>query len=105
MLLVLVTIPLRFQPPHAWKDPSPHTTQFVTVEKDVRLEVLGTVTLHVQIRADGIPAKISTSQGLPCGLTDKAIESVEHWRFKPATGPNGEPVAVEQTVEVTFRLY
>ena len=27
------------------------------------------------------------------------------WKFKPATGPNGEPVEVEQTVEVTFQLY
>ena len=66
---------------------------------------IGTATLRVQIRADGIPAKISTVQGLPCGLTDKVFEAVEHWRFKPATGPNGEPVAVEQTVEVTFRMY
>jgi TonB family protein len=71
----------------------------------ISAKFMGTLTLQVQIRADGIPAKISTSQGLPCGLTDNAIEAVEHWRFKPATGPNGEPVAVEQTVQVTFRLY
>ena len=74
-------------------------------DEAVIAKFMGTVTLEVQIRADGIPAKISTSQGLPCGLTDKAIESVEHWRFKPAIGPDGEPVAVEQTVEVTFRMY
>lgn len=66
---------------------------------------MGTATLRVQIRADGIPAKISIVQGLPCGLTDSAVEGVKHWRFKPATGPNGEPVEVEQTVEVTFQLY
>jgi len=65
----------------------------------------GTVDLRVLIRADGIPAKISLVRGIPCGLTEKAIETVEHWRFKPATGPDGEPEAVEQTVEVTFRLY
>ena len=28
------------QQPAPWRDPSPHTTQFVTVDKDVRLEVL-----------------------------------------------------------------
>jgi len=40
MLLVAVVVPLHAQQPPAWKDPSPHTTRFVTVGKDVRLEVL-----------------------------------------------------------------
>jgi non-heme chloroperoxidase len=40
MLLVLFTVPFQSQQPPAWKDPSPHTTQFVTVDKNVRLEVL-----------------------------------------------------------------
>ncbi len=40
MLLVSVVVPLHAQQPAAWKDPSPHTTQFVTVDKNVRLEVL-----------------------------------------------------------------
>src|SRR5262245_16093478 len=29
-----------FQPSTPWQDPSPHTTQFLTVDTDVRLEVL-----------------------------------------------------------------
>jgi non-heme chloroperoxidase len=40
MLLVLFTVPLQSQQSPAWKDPSPHITQFVTVDKNVRLEVL-----------------------------------------------------------------
>jgi pimeloyl-ACP methyl ester carboxylesterase len=40
MLLVSVIVPLPAQQPPAWKDPSPHITQFVTVDKNVRLEVL-----------------------------------------------------------------
>jgi len=40
MLLVSVTVPLHAQQPPVWKDPSPHTTQFVTVDNRVRLEVL-----------------------------------------------------------------
>jgi non-heme chloroperoxidase len=40
MLLVLLIVPLHSQQPPAWKDPSPHITQFVTVDKNVRLEVL-----------------------------------------------------------------
>src|SRR6266576_2836339 len=39
MLLVSLMVPLHAQLP-AWKDPSPHITQFVTVDKNVRLEVL-----------------------------------------------------------------
>jgi pimeloyl-ACP methyl ester carboxylesterase len=40
LLLALLALPLHSQSPATWKDPSPHTTQFVTVEKGVRLEVL-----------------------------------------------------------------
>jgi pimeloyl-ACP methyl ester carboxylesterase len=40
MLLVSLALPLQPQQPPAWKDASPHTTQFVTVDKDVALEVL-----------------------------------------------------------------
>jgi len=40
MLLVSLMVPLHAQLPPAWKDPSPHITQFVTVDKNVRLEVL-----------------------------------------------------------------
>jgi pimeloyl-ACP methyl ester carboxylesterase len=40
MLLVLLIVPLHSQQLPAWKDPSPHITQFVTVENGVPLEVL-----------------------------------------------------------------
>jgi len=40
MLLVSLMVPLHSQQPPPWKDPSPHITQFVTVDKNVRLEVL-----------------------------------------------------------------
>ncbi len=40
MLLISFMVPLHSQQPPAWKDPSPHITQFVTVDKNVRLEVL-----------------------------------------------------------------
>jgi len=39
MLLLYLAVPIHAQKP-VWKDPSPHTTRFVTVEKGVRLEVL-----------------------------------------------------------------
>src|SRR6266478_6781622 len=40
MLLASLMVPLHAQQPPALKDPSPHTTRFVTVDKEVRLEVL-----------------------------------------------------------------
>ncbi len=38
------------------------------------------------------------------GLEEKAVEAVKQWRFKPALGPSGKPVAVVVPIEVTFRL-
>jgi periplasmic protein TonB len=38
------------------------------------------------------------------GLDEKAIAAVREWRFQPAT-LNGQPVAVQINVEVSFRLY
>lgn len=40
ILLVSLMVPLYAQQLPRWKDPSPHTTRFVIVEKGVRLEVL-----------------------------------------------------------------
>lgn len=40
ILLTLLVTPVHSQSTSAWKDPSPHITRFVTVDKDVRLEVL-----------------------------------------------------------------
>jgi non-heme chloroperoxidase len=39
-LLAFLSVPLHPQSLAVWKDTSPHTTRFVTVDKDVRLEVL-----------------------------------------------------------------
>jgi protein TonB len=38
------------------------------------------------------------------GLDEKAIEAVNHWRFRPAT-LNGQPVAARIAVQVDFHLY
>ena len=40
VLLAFLAVPIHSQSLAVWKDPSPHTTRFVTVDKDVRLEVL-----------------------------------------------------------------
>ena len=40
IVLIALIVPLHAQQLPQWRDPSPHTTRFVTVEKNVRLEVL-----------------------------------------------------------------
>jgi TonB family protein len=46
--------------------------------------------------------RIARSVGL--GLDQKAIDAVRRWRFEPAM-KGGRPVAVQVSVEVSFRLY
>jgi periplasmic protein TonB len=65
----------------------------------------GTVVLQVTITTDGRAINISVVKGPGLGLEEKAIEAVKGWKFKPAVGPGGKPVATIVPIEVTFRLY
>jgi TonB family protein len=71
----------------------------------VKAKAQGTVTLQVVIGAEGSADRISIARSLPCGLDQQAIDAVKSWRFKPATNSEGKPVAVLQTIEVTFHVY
>jgi len=64
----------------------------------------GIVVLQVIIQADGHATNIQVVKGAGLGLDEKAIEAVRTWRFKPAVGPNGTPVATITPIEVNFRL-
>jgi TonB family protein len=63
----------------------------------------GVVVLSIEIDANGIPRNIKVVRPLGLGLDEKAIEAVQHWRFRPALR-GGKPVAVSANVEVAFRL-
>jgi TonB family protein len=71
----------------------------------IAAKVQGQITLNVQVSAEGRALDISLLRGLPCGLNDEAIETVRRWKFRPATGPDGQPADVTVTVQVSFRLY
>lgn len=60
--------------------------------------------LQCIITADGRATNLSVVKSPGLGLDAKAVEAVRNWRFRPAIGPNGKPVNVLQTIEVTFRL-
>jgi TonB family protein len=64
----------------------------------------GTVTLQAVITPDGRGIQIQVVKGLGLGLDEEAVEAVKGWRFKPAYGPDGKPVATITEIEVTFRL-
>jgi TonB family protein len=64
----------------------------------------GTCVLAMIVGPDGKPHDIRVQRGLGMGLDQKAIEAVQQWRFQPAT-KDGQPVAVQISVEVSFKLY
>jgi periplasmic protein TonB len=64
----------------------------------------GIVVLQVIIQPDGHATNIQVVKGAGLGLDEKAVEAVRTWRFKPAIGPNGTPVATITPIEVNFRL-
>ncbi len=64
----------------------------------------GTVVLQAIIQADGSITGIQTVKSPRVDLTEEAIATVRKWRFKPAMGPAGKPVAVIVPIELIFRL-
>jgi TonB family protein len=68
-----------------------------------RDKIQGVVILGVVIDTDGLAKDIQVKKHLDIGLDQKAVEAVTQWRFQPAT-KSGEPVPVQATIEVNFRL-
>jgi TonB family protein len=64
----------------------------------------GIVLLNIIVTPDGRATNIRVVKGLGLGLDEKAMEKVRGWRFKPAVGPGGKPVATVIDVEVIFRI-
>jgi TonB family protein len=69
--------------------------------RDAKLE--GKVVLKVVITKKGEPTGITVLQSLEPGLDANAVDAVSQWLFEPGTR-KGEPVAVQATIEVNFRL-
>ena len=73
-------------------------------EEARKAKYMGVVVLQVVVTADGRATQIEVVKGPGLGLEEKAVDAVKQWRFKPALGPNGKPVATLVTIEVNFRL-
>lgn len=64
----------------------------------------GSVILRVIVSPTGQVANAVVVRGAGHGLDQKALEAVQGWRFTPAVGPDGKPVACMVNIEVTFRI-
>lgn len=84
--------------PHILKSVEP-----VYPDEARRARAEGTVVLSVVVDASGHATEIKIIRPLGLGLDEKAVEAVKKWKFQPAMR-NGEPVPVQVTIEVNFRL-
>jgi periplasmic protein TonB len=85
--------------PQAISTPDPEYT-----EEARNAKTQGTCVLWLIVDQQGHPRDIRIVRGLGHGLDARAIEAVKQWRFQPAT-KDGQPVNVQISVEVAFRLF
>lgn len=65
--------------------------------------ISGVVRLRMLLNADGSIGDIEVIQGLPFGLTEKAIDAAKQLKFVPAT-KDGKPVSRKVVFEYNFNL-
>ncbi len=70
-----------------------------------RANFRGPVTLLATIDTKGRASNISVVKHAGFGLDDRAVNALKSWRFKPAKGVDGHPIAVQVPIEITFRVY
>jgi TonB family protein len=63
----------------------------------------GTVVVEGTVKPDGTLEVLRIVQGLDYGLTEKALEALKQWKFRPLVR-NGQVVPVSMNVEVNFNL-
>jgi TonB family protein len=79
--------------------PSPDYTDLARTAK-----YRGTVELSLVVTKDGAVNSIVVLKGAPFSLTQKAIDAVQKWKFKPAK-LRGQSVPVRVPVDIEFQLY
>lgn len=71
----------------------------------MRARIQGAVWMKAIVLPNGTVGDVvvETSLDREHGLDDQAVQALKQWTFEPGT-KDGEPVAVEVTVEMTFTL-
>jgi TonB family protein len=64
--------------------------------------IRGAVVFQAVIQPGGYATDIKLVKGLGFGLDEIALASLKSWRFKPATGPGGQPVPTIIPIAVSF---
>lgn len=70
-----------------------------------KAKYVGVVQAQAVVTVDGrvTEPKVLKSPGM--GLDETVVETLRTWRCKPATGPDGHPVATLVPIEISFRTY
>jgi TonB family protein len=79
--------------------PSPDYTDLARTAK-----YRGMVELSLIVTKDGAVNSVFVLKGAPFALTQKAIDAVQKWKFKPAKA-HGQSVPVRVPVDIEFQLY
>jgi TonB family protein len=79
--------------------PSPDYTELARTAK-----YRGTVELSLIVTKVGVVNSVLVLKGAPFSLTQKAIDAVQKWKFKPAK-LRGQSVPVRVPVDIEFQLY
>ena len=87
------------KPPRPTYAPEPNYSDAARYEK-----FQGTLVVNLVIAKDGSIHQLHVIRPLGLGLDEQAEARLQTWKFSPATR-NGQPVAVEMNIEVSFNLY
>ena len=112
-VLCLLSIPAAL---HArdHQEVAPHAQTMPTVVREVKPDytaeakqrgIQGIVELSVVVNDDGTVGEVKVTRSLDdkYGLDEQAVIAMKKWQFKPGT-KDGKPVAVQVTVEMSFKL-
>lgn len=79
--------------------PSPDYTDLARAAK-----YRGMVELSLVVTKDGEPNSVVVLHGAPFALTQRAVDAVQKWKFKPGK-KNKQSVSVRVPVDIEFQLY
>jgi protein TonB len=73
-------------------------------EEAKKNRIQGVVKVEAVIDKSGSVIEAKASESPDPSLAKAAVDAVRQWKFKPAVNKKGEPVQVNTTVTVNFRL-
>lgn len=69
-----------------------------------KARIQGTLQLVLTVTEEGLPQDVRVAEGLEPSLDANAVLAVQRWKFSPAIGFDGKPLAVRTHFEMTFRI-